>query len=62
MMKISIILAHPDKKSFNHAIAATAIETLKQNGHKVFFHDLYEEKFDPILQAERNTPGCPFAG
>ena len=29
-MKISVILAHPDKKSFNHAIAATAIETLKQ--------------------------------
>jgi len=51
-MKISVILAHPNKKSFNHAIAATAIETLKQNGHEVFFHDLYEEKFDPILPAE----------
>ena len=25
MMKISVILAHPDKKSFNHAIAAAAI-------------------------------------
>jgi len=52
MMKISVILAHPNKKSFNHAIAATATETLKQNGHEVFFHDLYEEKFDPILPAE----------
>jgi len=51
-MKISVILAHPDKKSFNHAIATTAIETLKRNGHKVFFHDLYEEKFDPILLTE----------
>jgi NAD(P)H dehydrogenase (quinone) len=51
-MKISVILAHPDKKSFNHAIATTAIETLKRNGHKVFSHDLYEEKFDPILPAE----------
>jgi NAD(P)H dehydrogenase (quinone) len=56
MMKISIILAHPDKKSFNHAIAATVVERLKQNGHKIFFHDLYEENFDPILPAEE-IPG-----
>lgn len=52
MMKISVILAHPNKKSFNHAIATAAIETLEQNGHEVFFHDLYEEKFDPILPTE----------
>jgi NAD(P)H dehydrogenase (quinone) len=52
MMKILVILAHPHKKSFNHAIAATAIETLKKNGHEVFFHDLYEEEFDPLLTAE----------
>ncbi|CAN2040698.1 NAD(P)H dehydrogenase (quinone) [Candidatus Magnetomoraceae bacterium gMMP-15] len=51
-MKLSVILAHPNKKSFNHAIAATAVETLNQNGHKVYFHDLYEEKFDPILPAK----------
>jgi NAD(P)H dehydrogenase (quinone) len=51
-MKMSVILAHPNKKSFNHAIATTVIETLKQNGHEVFFHDLYEEKFDPILPTE----------
>ena len=51
-MKISVILAHPDKKSFNHAIAAAAIETLKKNGHEVFFHDLYAEEFDPLLTSE----------
>ncbi|VVB96676.1 FMN-dependent NADH-azoreductase [uncultured archaeon] len=51
-MRISVILAHPDKKSFNHAIAATTIKTLNQNGHEVYFHDLYEEKFDPILPTE----------
>ena len=50
-MKISVILAHPNKKSFNHAIAATVLEALERNGHEVFFHDLYEEKFDPILPA-----------
>jgi len=28
-MLISVILAHPDPKSFNHAIAQTAVEALK---------------------------------
>ncbi|MFX0114546.1 MAG: NAD(P)H-dependent oxidoreductase [Candidatus Hodarchaeota archaeon] len=51
-MRISVILGHPKKGSFNHAIAETAIRALRNNGHKVFFHDLYEEKFDPILLAE----------
>jgi hypothetical protein len=48
-MKISLILAHPDPKSFNHAIARTCLETLEKKGHGVFFHDLCREKFDPIL-------------
>lgn len=51
-MYISVILAHPDPESFNHAIAKTAIEALKANGHTVIFHDLYREKFDPLLSAK----------
>lgn len=57
-MKISVILSHPDKESFNHAIAQTAVEALEENGHQVFFHDLHEENFDPILpsaERERNV-------
>jgi len=50
-MRISVILAHPDTESFNHAIAAAVVETLNQNGHAVCFHDLYGERFDPILPA-----------
>ena len=50
-MQISVILAHPDPKSFNHAIAKTVIEAIKSNKHKVIFHDLYQEKFDPLLHA-----------
>ncbi len=50
-MVVSVILAHPDTKSFNHVIAQTAVEALKKNGHKVFFHDLYKEIFDPLLPA-----------
>jgi NAD(P)H dehydrogenase (quinone) len=48
-MLISVILAHPNKGSFNHAIANTAIDSLMQNGHEVIFHDLYAEQFNPIL-------------
>jgi NAD(P)H dehydrogenase (quinone) len=51
-MKISVILAHPDQKSFNHAIAHTVVKQLENNGHSVRFHDLYEERFDPLLVAK----------
>lgn len=51
-MIVSVILAHPRAGSFNHAIAKTAVKQLKQNGHEVFFHDLYKENFDPVLSAE----------
>lgn len=51
-MKILIILAHPDPESFNHAIASTAIETLKSHNHDIMFHDLYKEKFDPLMPSE----------
>ncbi|MCK4377847.1 MAG: NAD(P)H-dependent oxidoreductase, partial [Deltaproteobacteria bacterium] len=30
-------------------IAATVVAALSRNGHDLSFHDLYEEKFDPIL-------------
>ena len=58
-MKISVILAHPNKKSFNHAIADAVIGQLKQNGHEILFHDLYAEKFDPILSTEEFPKDAP---
>jgi len=48
-MQISVILAHPYPGSFNHAIADTVAGTLRRAGHQVAFHDLYNEKFDPLL-------------
>lgn len=54
-MKISVVLAHPDRGSFNHAIAQTAVERLENSGYTVFFHDLYNEGFDPLL-TEREIP------
>ncbi|WP_094228575.1 NAD(P)H-dependent oxidoreductase [Methanolobus psychrotolerans] len=51
-MKVSVILGHPYEESFNHAIAGMVVDTLKANGHDVRFHDLYGERFDPLLQGE----------
>ena len=48
-MTISVVLAHPDSGSFNHAIAFTCVAVLQANGHKVNFHDLYAERFDCVL-------------
>lgn len=50
-MKISVILGHPYKDSFNAAIAETVVTTLKDNGHMVMFHDLAQENFDPVIPA-----------
>ena len=51
MAFVSVILAHPRHGSFNHAIAATVVQTLEVQGHEVWFHDLYQENFDAILLA-----------
>jgi NAD(P)H dehydrogenase (quinone) len=50
-VKVSIILGHPSPGSFNHAIAATAAETLRASGAVVTVHDLYAEQFDPVYTA-----------
>ena len=54
-MKVLVIVAHPNAKSFNRAIAETAARRLQRNGHEVIFHDIYEEGFDPILP-EKEIP------
>lgn len=48
-MILSVILAHPDPESLNHALARAALEALRELGHDVRFHDLYAERFDPRL-------------
>jgi NAD(P)H dehydrogenase (quinone) len=51
-MNILIVLAHPNPKSFNHAIAQKVSAMLKRHRHNVFFHDLYAEKFNPLLSSD----------
>ncbi|MDD2237065.1 MAG: NAD(P)H-dependent oxidoreductase, partial [Kiritimatiellae bacterium] len=58
-MMVLIILAHPDPHSFNHAIANAASHALRQNGHHVLLHDLYQEQFYPILQKEEIPIDAP---
>ncbi|MBN2351765.1 MAG: NAD(P)H-dependent oxidoreductase [Spirochaetales bacterium] len=57
-MTISLILAHPDPASFNHAVAGAAREELEGRGHEVAFHDLYAEHFDPVLPASEIAEGA----
>ena len=54
-MKILLILGHPKPNSFNHAIAEKSIDVLKELGHEVVFHDLYQEHFDPVLPLGEDT-------
>jgi len=58
-MNISVILGHPDKGSFNHAIAHAVVATLEELWHEVYFHDLYDEGFDPNLPAEEIAKDAP---
>jgi len=60
-MNVSLILAHPNEESFNHAIATQALKTLKELDHHVFFHDLYREQFDPILPFEEFDENAPLS-
>jgi len=48
-MITSLILANPKPDSFCHALAEVASKTCIALGHKVRFHDLYAEHFDPLL-------------
>ena len=57
-MKVLVILAHPDPKSFNHALAEASCEALRGNGHEVILHDLYAEGFDPLLPAAEIPRGA----
>jgi putative NADPH-quinone reductase len=48
-MRVLVVLGHPRKGSFCHAITATAMEALTAAGHEVIYHDLYQEQFDPVF-------------
>ena len=57
-MRVLTILAHPQPGSFNHAIAKAALSALETGGHEIIFHDLYAERFDPLLRSEEMPKGA----
>lgn len=47
-MKIFIVVAHPERQSFNGAMFRTAVETLSAAGHEVRTSDLHAMPLDPV--------------
>jgi NAD(P)H dehydrogenase (quinone) len=47
-MKVLIVHAHHEPKSFCSALFRKAVQTLSDVGHEVVVSDLYSERFDPV--------------
>src|SRR5262245_66502613 len=47
-MRVLIVHAHHEPKSFCSALFRQAVQTLSEAGHEVVISDLYSERFDPI--------------
>lgn len=54
-MKVLIVLAHPEPKSFNAAMYQTAINAFAENGHEVKATDLYSMNFNPVYDRSNFT-------
>jgi NAD(P)H dehydrogenase (quinone) len=54
-MRVFIVYAHAESRSFNGALFQTAQETLRASGHMVVVSDLYAIKFDPVSDRRNFT-------
>ncbi len=54
-MKVLVVLAHPEPKSFNAAMYQTAINAFAENGHEVKTTDLYAMNFNPVYDRSNFT-------
>lgn len=57
-MKQLIIYAHPDSKSFCHAIKEEYAQALQAQGKEVRIRDLYAEDFEPVLRYKELQQLC----
>lgn len=48
-MKVLIVYAHPEPRSFNGAMRDLAVDTLRGAGHEVAVSDLYAMRFHPVV-------------
>jgi NAD(P)H dehydrogenase (quinone) len=51
-MNILIVYAHPNPRSFNHAILEVVEATLRERGRATRVHDLYQMQFRSVLDGE----------
>ena len=58
-MNVLVVLAHPDPRSLNHAIARRTVHVLERLGHAAVLHDLQAERFDPVLEAAEIRRDAP---
>ena len=47
-MKVLIVYAHPEPKSFNKALLRHSVQVLQERGHHVQVSDLYAMQFNPV--------------
>ena len=47
-MKAIVVIGHPSKSSFSHAMAQAAAEVLVDASYTLAKHDLYAESFNPV--------------
>jgi NAD(P)H dehydrogenase (quinone) len=52
-VNVLIVYAHPEPRSFNHAMKEAAVQTLTGAGHTVTVSDLYAMGFDPVARPEQ---------
>ncbi len=51
-MKVLIVFAHNEPRSFNAAMQALSVEVLRAEGHEVVVSDLYAMRFNPVASAD----------
>ena len=47
-MKVHVVTAHPEPRSFNFALKSLVVETLQGEGHEVRCSDLYQDGFHAV--------------
>lgn len=57
---VNIIIANPSVQSLTHSIALGLIKALQDNNIDFIFHDLYEEKFNPVLSEKDIIKKFPY--
>ena len=55
-MRVLTVYAHPDPKSFSHAVMEQFTAGLQKAGHGVQVVDRYAIKFDPVFRTRDASP------